>query len=52
MGRSWTMLRFGPRHVKVRNGFDTDGVSATVGTARIASFTCAQTTVSRRFWGA
>lgn len=40
MGRSWTMLRLGPRQVKVRNGLGTGGLLLPTGTERIDSFTC------------
>ena len=40
MGRSCTMLRLGPRQVKVRKGFGTEGASPGMGTDRMASFTC------------
>ena len=43
MGRSCTMLRFGPRQVKVRKGLGTEGASPGMGTDRMANFTCMHT---------
>ena len=40
MGRSCTMLRLGPRQVKVRKGLGTEGASPGMGTDRMANFTC------------
>lgn len=40
MGRSWTMLRLGPRQVKVRKGLGTGGLLLPTGTERMDSFTC------------